>query len=504
MSPWTITVLLVVLGGLWSLAAHLQDASRARQGDHHRLPPGPRGLPILGNLLMLGDFPHHTFRQLAKKYGPIMYIRLGLVRTMVVSSPQVAKLFLNTHDLVFASRPYNMVMHIIAYGNKGIAFSPYGPYWRNVRKLCTIQLLSAAKVDSLKHMRKEEVGLFVRLLKDHSGVVVDVSAKVGSLIEDMTYWLLIGSKVDRFNLKPVVQEAFILIGAFNLADYIPCLGSFDLQGLTRRMKAIGKVFDEFLEKIIDEHIQDAKNRQNNHKDDFIDVMLLLMKESQNATDEQGYMIDRTNIKAIILDILVAAMDTSIVTVEWALSELLRHPKVLEKLQEELRDKVGMDRVVEEEDLVKLNYLDMVVKEVMRLHPVAPLLAPRESMEDITINGYHIPKKSRVIINAWAIQRDPIVWSDNAEEFLPERFIDNNNIDIRRRDYQFIPFGSGRRGCPGIHLGLVVVKLVLAQMVHCFDWELPNGMSPDDLDMTEKFGLTVARASHLLAIPTYRL
>ncbi|XP_043717808.1 cytochrome P450 CYP736A12-like [Telopea speciosissima] len=348
-------------------------------------------------------------------------------------------------------------------------------------------------------MRKEEVGLFVLSLKDHSGAVVDVSAKVGSLIEDLTYRLLIGSKVNRFNLKPVVQEAFILIGAFNLADYIPYLGSFDLQGLVHHMKAISKVFYEFFKKIIDEHIHDAKNRQNNHKGDYIDVMLQLMKESQNATDEQGYMIERTNIKAIILDILVATMDTSTVTVEWALSELLRNPKVLEKLQVELRDKVGRDRVVEEEDLVKLNYLDMVVKEVMRLHPVAPLLVPRESIEDITINGYHIPKKSHVIINAWAIQRDPIVWSDNAEEFLPERFIDNN-IDIRGHDFQFIPFGSGRRGCSAIPLGLVVVKLVLAQMVHCFDWELPSGMSPNDLDMTEKFGLTVARTSHLLAIP----
>ncbi|XP_042485846.1 cytochrome P450 71AU50-like [Macadamia integrifolia] len=270
------------------------------------------------------------------------------------------------------------------------------------------------------------------------------------------------------------------------------------------MKALNKVSDEFLEKIIDEHIQVAKDHQNNFKGDFIDVMLPLMMESKNAAeDEQCYMIDRTNFKAIILDMLAAAMDTSSITVEWSLFELLRHPKVLRKLQEELNDKVGIDRLVEEEDLVKLNYLDMVVKEVMRLHPVAPLLLPHESMKDTTINGYHIPKKSRVIINVWAIQRDPTIWSDNAEEFLPERLI-GTDINVRGRDFQLMPFGSGCRGCPGLHLGLVVVKLVVAQLVHCFDRELPSGMSPSDLDMTEQFSLSVGRANHLLAIPTYRL
>ncbi|XP_043715393.1 cytochrome P450 71AU50-like [Telopea speciosissima] len=271
------------------------------------------------------------------------------------------------------------------------------------------------------------------------------------------------------------------------------------------MKEISKLFDGFLEKIIDEHINNPKDRNNNQKD-FIDVMFSLIKESKHMqAEENRYMLDRTSIKGIILDMILAAIDTSAVTIEWILSELLRNPKVMERLQEELRNKVGIDRLVEEEDLVKLEYLDMVVKETMRIHPVAPLLAPHESLEDITINGYHIPKKSRVIINAWAIQRDPNVWSTygDAEKFLPERFIENN-IDIRGRDFQLIPFGSGRRGCPGIHLGLTVVKLVLGQLVHGFNWELPNGMSPDDLDMTETFGLSVPRANHLLVIPSYRL
>ncbi|XP_077228333.1 cytochrome P450 71AU50-like [Tasmannia lanceolata] len=175
---------------------------------------------------------------------------------------------------------------------------------------------------------------------------------------------------------------------------------------------------------------------------------------------------------------------------------------MKKVQEELEREVGMERMVAESDLVNLEYMNMVIKESMRLHPVVPLLAPHEAMEDCTVSGFYIPRKSRVIINGWAIGRDPNSWP-NAEEFLPERFI-GTNIDLRGRDFQLIPFGSGRRSCPGIQLGLRVVQLVLAQLVHCFDWELPNGMSPSVLDMTEKFSLVVPRANHLLAIPTFRL
>jgi cytochrome P450 len=200
--------------------------------------------------------------------------------------------------------------------------------------------------------------------------------------------------------------------------------------------------------------------------------------------------------------LAAAMDTSATAIEWVLSELMKHPRVMKKIQKELEDVVGLERMVEESDLDGLEYMEMVVKESLRLHPVAPLLLPHEAMEDCMINGFHIPKKSRVIINAWAIGRDPSVWSD-AENFFPERFV-GSDIDVRGRDFQLIPFGSGRRVCPGMQLGLTVVRLVVAQLVHCFDWELPNNMQPTELDMTEEFGIVTPRANHLLAIPTYRL
>ena len=200
--------------------------------------------------------------------------------------------------------------------------------------------------------------------------------------------------------------------------------------------------------------------------------------------------------------LVAAMDTSSTTVGWAIPELIKHPHVMKKMQDELEKVVGFDKKVEESDLDQLEYLDMVVKEIFRLHPPAPLLIPHESLEDCTINGFHIPKKSRIIVNGWAIGRDPDVWID-PEKFFPERFM-GSQIDMRGRDFELIPFGSGRRGCPGLQLGLTIVRLVIAQLVHCFDWELSNGMSPDELDMTEEFGLTCPRAEDLMVTPIYRL
>lgn len=202
------------------------------------------------------------------------------------------------------------------------------------------------------------------------------------------------------------------------------------------------------------------------------------------------------------DMLAAAMDPVASTIEWALSELIRHPRTMKKLQNELETVVGLDRFVEESDLENLGYLEMVIKEILRLRPIAPLLAPHASIEDCKINEFHIPKDSIVVFNVYAIGRDPDVW-DKAEEFYPERFAESS-IDYRGRDFELIPFGSGRRVCAGMQLGLTEIRMVLAQLVHCFDLELPEGMSPGELDMTEEFAQVIFRANPLSVVPTYRL
>lgn len=472
------------------------------KNKHKRLPPGPRGIPILGNMHTLGSLPHRALQALAKKYGPIMHMRLGFVPAIVVSSPQAAEQFLKAHDLVFANRPPHECSRHILYDGKGISFSEYGPYWRSMRKLCTLELLSSHKINSFKPMRREEVGLLIKSFEEaaRAGAAVDVSAKVALLSADMSCRMVFGKKymdkdLDERGFKAMFQEVMQLAATPNIGDYIPCLLGLDLQGLTRRTKATGKVFDDFFEKIIDEHIHNPK--EEGQTKDLVDVMLGLM-----GSEGTGYNIERASIKAISFDMLAGSMETTSSSIDWAVAELIRHPRVMKKVQSELEKVVGMERMVEESDLESLEYLNMVVKETLRLYPAGPLLVPHESMEDCTVNGFYIPQKSRIIVNAWAIGRDPDSWT-NADEFLPERFIEGD-IDFRGKHFQYIPFGSGRRGCPGMQLGITVVRFVVAQLVHCFDWELPDGMLPSELDMTEEFGLAIPRAKHLVAIPTYRL
>ncbi|XP_038687390.1 cytochrome P450 CYP736A12-like [Tripterygium wilfordii] len=502
MSPSLLAIPMVVVGLLW-FYIHSRLTGAKKQ------PPGPRALPVIGHLHLLGNLPHQSLAHLARKYGPLMSVKLGSKPTIVVSSPEAAELILKTHDAVFATRPKLISTDYIYYGAKGVGFTPYGSYWRNVRKLCTIHLLSGSKVDSFAPMRRENLEMLIGSLRKSVGVsgVVDLTLTLSELIENITFKMVFGRiKDDEFDIKGLVAEVMFLAGAFNISDYVPYLKPLDLQGLERRLKAFSKEMDKLLEKILNEHDQEDGEVKPRQDMDFIDTLLSLMNQPMNSNDIEAssYSVDRTNIKGMLMDMLLGAFETSSTSVEWIFSELLRHPRVMKCLQEELESVIGMKRMVEETDLAKLNYLDMVIKETYRLHPVAPLLIPRESMEDIEIDRYIISKKARIIVNTWAIGRDPKVWSSNVNEFLPERF-GSRDIDLKGHHFQLLPFGSGRRGCAGMQLGLTTIRLITAQLVHCFNWELPNGTTPSDLDTTEKFGLSLPRANHLLALPTsYRL
>ncbi|OIT33515.1 PREDICTED: cytochrome P450 CYP736A12-like [Nicotiana attenuata] len=468
--------------------------------NRKKLPPGPIGIPILGHLHLIGKNPHQDFYRLAKKYGPFMYMRLGLVPTIVVSSPETVEKVLKTYDHVFASRPHHEASQYICYGQRNLIFSKYGSYWRNMRKLCTLQLLTSQKINSYQSSRKEEVSILVKSIKQaaQDGVAVDLSAKVSSLNANLSCLMVFGKKfmdedLDKRGFKSIVQEVVHLAATPNLGDFFPYLGVLDLQGLTSRLKALSKVFDEFLEKIIEEHVHSKELRET---EDFVDTMMAIMQSG-----EAGFEFDRRHIKAVLLDMLMASMDTSATSVEWILTELLRHPQVMKKLQKELEEVVGLDRMVEESDLEDLKYLDMVIKEALRLHSAAPLLV-HESIEDCEVDGFYVQKGSRIIVNVYAAQRDHNAWPE-PDKFFPERFV-QSSVDLRGHDFQLLPFGSGRRSCPGMQLGITIVRLVVAQLVHCFDWQLPNGMQPSELDMSEKFGVVTCRAKHLMAIPTYRL
>ncbi|KAL8094294.1 cytochrome P450 CYP736A12-like [Apium graveolens] len=497
MSTSVYIILLPVIGALCWFIIHL----RSRRS---KLPPGPWGIPFIGHLHMLGKLPHRDITKLSQKYGPIMYLRLGSIPTIVISSPPLIELFLKTHDTIFASRPKTQASKILSYDNTAIAFTEYGPYWRNVRKFCISQLLSTNKIESMAWQRKEELGFMVESLREAAATreVVNVSEKLAGLIEDMTCGMLFGKSRDN-DMSKVIPELLCLHGLFNVTDYLPILGPFDLQGLGRRFKVAFKTIDKILESIIDDHEQDARNSNEKPDRDFVDVLLSLQNNTIVGYEQLSKSIYRSNVKALILDMIMGALDTSQNSIDWIMTELVRNQRVVKKLQAEIESVVGDSQTIEEEHLPNFNYLDMIIKESMRLHPIGPFLIPRESTKDIEINGYLIPKKSRILTNIWAVGRDPQIWSENVDEFIPERFM-GTNIDFRGQDFQFTPFGSGRRGCPGMQLGLVNIKLVVAQLIHSFNWELPGGMSPTEMDMSETFGLTMPRAKHLCAIPCIRV
>ncbi|XP_054787729.1 cytochrome P450 CYP736A12-like [Prosopis cineraria] len=497
MFPWTLDIHLAFLTLLFTsiIAAVLKTSSRKHGWKQ---PPSPPGLPVLGHLHLLGELPHRSLQTLATTYGPIMSLSLGHVPTIVLSTANAAELFIKSNDVVFANRPLLQAFEYFSYGFKGLVFSEYGPYWRGMRRLCKLNLLSASKVESFAPLRMKEVEKMVKEVDRAvmANQIVNLSEVVNDVLESMVYKTILGCDIKKnhgLDLKGIVQEVMRLSGAFNLADYVPWLGVFDFQGMRRRFKRIGKALDEVLEEILKEH-EEASSSKANHND-FIDILLSLMHEDDD--------IDRTNIKAIVVDMIGAALETSATIIVWALSELLRNPMVMKALQHELDTVIGPDNLVEEKDIGKLDYLEMVVKETFRLHPAGSLL-PRETVEDVEVGGYYVAKKTRIMVNMWALGRDPKAWPEKTEEFWPERFLETE-VDFRGRDSLiFMPFGTGRRGCPGIQLGLCTVKLVVAQLIHCFRWELPSGMTPEDLDMKEKFGLSMPKAEHLLAVPSCRV
>eukprot|EP01018_Ginkgo_biloba_P006296 Gb_11310 [translate_table: standard] len=482
----------------------LQGSKTSNGTDN--LPPGPTPLPIIGNLHILGKLPHRTLQNLAKKYGPIMYLRLGSVPTVVASSPEMAKEFLKTHDAIFASRPLTSAGKYTSYNYMDLGFAPYGPYWRHMRKVCVLELLTAKRIESFRSMREEEVGLMVDSIREESGhgaKPVNVSGRLSSLTRNIICRMIAGRKhsdedITGKGFLEMVQEILSVNGAFIIGDFIPSLEWLDLQGIRGRMKNVHAIFDEFAEKVIDEHVErmksNSRQKDQHSKLDFVDVLLEMSETPQME-------IRRENIKAMIYDMLVAGMDTSATTLEWAMSELLRNPHVMKRVQEELDSVVGNHRRIKEADLSSLEYLQCVVKETLRLFPVAPLMVPHESMEGCTVGGYHIPAKTRLIVNVWAIGRDPDVWEDPLA-FRPERFMERDIDAVRGQNFEMIPFGSGRRGCPGASLAIVLVGFVLAQLLQCFDWSVEG--DPAELNMSEVFGVTIPRQFHLFALPRPRL
>ncbi|CAJ1963561.1 unnamed protein product [Sphenostylis stenocarpa] len=456
------------------------------------LPPGPCTLPLIGNLHhFVGSVPHRSLKKLADKYGPLMTIKLGEVSNIIVTSPEIAQEILKTHDLTFCDRPSLSSSRIVSYNYTNLAFARYGEYWRQLRKICTVELLTTKRVQSFRSLREEEASEMVKKIAASEGCVINLTHNIYPMTYGITARAAFGKK-SRYQQVFIskIEEQLKLMGGFSVAELYPSSRLLQMMANTK-LEKVHRHIDRILQDIIEEH----RNRSSSDREaveDLVDVLLAYQEKGSTShlTDD--------NIKAVIQDIFTGGGETSSSVVEWGMSELIRSPRAMEKAQAEVRRVYDSKGYVDETELEQLVYLKSIIKEILRLHPPVPLLVPRESRERCQINGYEIPSKTRVILNAWAIGRDPKYWSE-ADSFIPERF-HNNSIDFRGTDFEYIPFGGGRRICPGILFAIPNIELPLASLLYHFDWRLPNQMKNEELDMTECSGITLRRENDLYLIP----
>ncbi|KAA3474309.1 cytochrome P450 CYP82D47-like [Gossypium australe] len=476
-------------------------------------------LPIIGHMHLFGgqQLTHKTLGGMADKYGPVFSLRLGSHEVLVVNSWEMAKECFTVHDKVFSTRPSITASKILGYDFAMFGFAPYGPYWREIRKITTIELLSNHRIDMLKHIRVSEVKSAIRELyrswlskrNGGSGVSVDMKQWFGDLTHNIALRMVGGKRyfgpnadceeAEARRCEKLMRDFVHLFGVFVLSDAIPFLRWLDFLGYEKAMKRTAKELDSIVGGWLEEHKQKRLMCGGVIKEqDFMDVMLNILEDA-NIT---GYDADTSN-KATCLNLVLAGSDTTMVTLTWALSLLLNNPHVLKRAQDELDMHVGKHRLLEEPDIRNMVYLQAIIKETLRLYPPEPVIGLRAAIEDCTLStGYHIPFGTQLMVNAWKIQRDERVWPE-PHDFQTERFLTTNkDMDFQGQTFELIPFGSGRRSCPGVSLALKMLHFILGSFLHSFKVSTLSEL--EDVDMTESPGLTNLKATPLEVLITPRL
>ncbi|KAG8474532.1 hypothetical protein CXB51_031376 [Gossypium anomalum] len=464
------------------------------QSRRHRknLPPSPPSLPIVGHLHLLKPPIHRLHQSFSQKYGPIFSLKLGSRLMVVVSSSTAAEECLIKNDIIFANRPKLIIAKHLGYNYTTLVSSSYGDHWRNLRRIGATEIFSSGRLNASVNVRKDETRrLMLSLSTDSRQDFVKVELK--SMLSDLTFnnimRMLAGKRYygdevtneeEAREFRELMVEVAKNSGTGNPADYLPVLNWFGL-GFEGKLKKLGKRLDGFLQKLVDDH------RSNKLKNNSMIDHLLSMQESDPL-----YYTDEI-IKGFIMVILFAGTDTSSVTMEWAMANLLNHPQVLKKARDEIDSLIGEEKLIEESDVPKLHYLQSIIYETLRLYPAAPLLVPHMPSTDCSIGGYDVPSGTIVLVNAWAIHRDPNVWDDSTS-FKPERF-DGNSEKIEHSQ-KLLPFGLGRRACPGANLAQRMVGLTLGSLIQCFEWERIEGK---EIDMSEGKGTITPKLHPLEAL-----
>ncbi|KAL1806875.1 hypothetical protein ACET3Z_029943 [Daucus carota] len=458
-----------------TLIWHLRRRNSYRRS---KLPPGPRGWPVIGNIFDFGTLPHRGLAALKQKYGPVVWLNLGPVKTMVILSAAAAEELFKNHDLSFADRFTNDTM--------------------SSRRISETALIRQKCVDEMLLWIEKEVE------KGASGGI-----ELTKFIFPASFNLIGNLTVSRDLMNPYSEMASEFqtalsgfsecLGSPNISDLFPWLRWLDLQGLRATTdQNLGKAM-QIISGFLDDRVkqrQQKEARAAEHKD-FLDVLL----DFEGSGKNEPAKLSRHQITIFLMEMFMAGTDTTSATIEWAMCELLQNPEPMKKIKAELVRVVGVNNRLLESDIDNLPYLQATIEETLRLHAPVPLVLPRKATKDTDFMGYKVPKDTQVFVNAWAIGRDEENWED-ALCFKPERFL-GSSIGYKGQNYEFLPFGAGRRICPGIPLSHHMLPLILGSLLHHFDWKLSeNVRSEMKIDMREKMGLAAKKLEPLRAVPTH--
>ncbi|OWM71937.1 geraniol 8-hydroxylase-like [Punica granatum] len=495
-------LLILMLGFYLSwglLRALLYIVNKGKSGKVGKLPPGPRPLPVIGNLLELGSLPHRSLTKLASAHSPIMSLKLGSITTVVVSSASMAREILQTHDVSFSNRLIPDSSTPFRHHEHGLPWVPVSPLWRNLRRICNVHLFAPKALDSNQHLRHQKIQELSAYVKKCSETGSSVNIGEAAFRTSLN---LLGSTILSMDLadptsesakefKELVGQIMVEVGKQNVADYFPVLKWLDPQGVRQRMTSYGRRMLDIFGTIIKNRLQHQNVSGFGRKNDMLETLLDLSKDK-----EEG--LDLVLIEHLFLDLFGAGTDTTSSTLEWAMAELLRNPEKLSKAQAELEQVIGRGNPVKESDIARLPYIQATVKETFRMHPAAPLLLPRRARATVQVGGYTIPEGAQILVNVWAVGRDTATWK-NPDEFIPERFL-GLDMDVKGRNFELLPFGGGRRICPGTPLAIRMLHLMLGSLLNFSNWRLEDGVSPETMEMGEKFGITLQKAQPLRAVP----
>ncbi|KAJ9169789.1 hypothetical protein P3X46_017941 [Hevea brasiliensis] len=410
---------------------------------------------------------------------------MGIHRTVVISNQHIMKEFYTTKDKFLVSRPKSSQSKYLAYNYAAFGFSPYGSYWRDVRKLTIVEVLSTNRLKLFKDVRASEVNhlindLFKQCKENKNNTVkVDMSELPEYLTMNIITTTVAGKRYFEDENKGCDEEGRP-IGQI-IRDYLYLAGAFKVM----------KEFDSIMDVWIQEHELRSLNGKVETKQDFIDVLLSAVVDDSMFGNSRETVIKATVLfNSIVQTLIIGGSDTKSITMTWMLANLLNNRRELQLAQEEIDQKVGRDRPVEESDFENLVYLKAIIKETLRLCPAGPLAVPREAMEDCTLCGYHIPKGTRFLTNLWKLHRHQ------------SRFLTTHaNVDVLGQNFELLPFGSGRRSCPGLNFAMQVIKLGMAKLLQGFNFTTPNN---EPVDMTESLNLSLSKETPLEVMITPRL